>query len=924
MSNENRLNAHRKSNPWQPGMIFWLAVALALLGLPGGAVAQGFSISGIEVNQAIGVQKDGHLNFVAGKPTVVRVNLSDQVTVDENTSKVIAKIGDQEVGSLYPKSEKRPVQWVDFICEPTNNCGNWQAGTYSFEVNVNGVTTTTEAKYVFQERKILKVLALPIKARYGDSPMQVQVTKESNWKTMHKFMKSVFPVSTIEWEIRNELDLSDKKDENGNYKYDMASENGSGDALGELVQYLQRENRKGGKKYDMIVGFVAKRTGPDERGQGIASPDKGVAIVVASDPDASATVAHEIAHLYEIGDTYDDAEGASFNCPVNPAPKNFRGANWDQSQKNINCENGGERFSANSAAATVLATNHPYEVQGRGLLGKMACYMGSGAGGTLNYWTTPDAYDHLFNQLAPNPQGEQSLTTPQRVIDFYGEINAQGTVELGDWEDFTTTDTVADTTGQYQVVGLDASGATVASQAFDVSFFIRSNPVRTVEWAVFEGTMRFPQEVVKFQVKKDTQVLAEQTVSANAPVVNLLVEPCLCLWALPWGLAAIPCMFVAPQAAVVLLKIGALGIRAGHYCTAIGAALPWASIWTVTPTRVEIFFYGLLLLLWFLSSKMKRFRRTARSSVIVGALLLALHFTWGLFFPEQSGVSTVSYLDVGQGSSGFLRSADGSCILIDGGGNKNSRINVGEQVIAPYLWRQRVWRLEQAVITHPHSDHFNGMDFILARFRPKKLFVNGDPRIEGNYQEIIDQAVRQGTAVILPASGDTIEKIEEYGDAVLMELIILSGAVQTVRATQQGRGSVNDASLVLRYRHGKRSFLFPGDIGKEKEAALLEKQVDITADVLLAPHHGSSTSSSPVFIKAVAPALIIVSAGKDRKYFPAPINLAAWEEQGIPVAVTGDQGTISCTTDGDELRCLDFAGKVVSATTRYNAHGLVH
>jgi competence protein ComEC len=409
--------------------------------------------------------------------------------------------------------------------------------------------------------------------------------------------------------------------------------------------------------------------------------------------------------------------------------------------------------------------------------------------------------------------------------------------------------------------------------------------------------------------------------SLIGPVMTLLVEPCLCLWALPWGLAAIPCMFVAPQAAVVLLKIGALGIRAGHYCTAIGAALPWASVWTITPTAVEVLCYGLLLLLWFLSLKMGRFRRTARSTVIVGAFLLALHFTWGLFFPEPSGFSTVSYLDVGQGSSGFLRSADGSCILIDGGGNKNSRINVGEQVIAPYLWRQRVWRLEQAVITHPHSDHFNGMDFILARFRPKKLFVNGDPRIEGNYQEIIDQAVRQGTAVIRPASGYTMEKIEKYGEAALT---ILSGAVQTVRATQQGRGSVNDASLVLRYRHGKRAFLFPGDIEKAKEAVLLEKQVDMTADVLLAPHHGSSTSSSSVFIKAVAPALIIVSAGKDRKYFPAPINLAAWEEQGIPVAVTGDQGTISCTTDGDELRCLDFAGKVVYATARYNAHGLVH
>jgi competence protein ComEC len=399
--------------------------------------------------------------------------------------------------------------------------------------------------------------------------------------------------------------------------------------------------------------------------------------------------------------------------------------------------------------------------------------------------------------------------------------------------------------------------------------------------------------------------------SLVGPVMNLLVEPFLCFWALPWGLAAIPCLFVAPQVAVILLKIGGLGIQAGHYWTAVGSALPWASLWTITPSTAEILFYELLVLLWFLSTKMQSFQRLTRGAVMVGAGFLVVHFSWGRFFPEKSNFSKVAYLDVGQGTSSFLQMANGVRILIDGGGDRASRRNIGEQVIAPYLWKQRVWRLDQAVITHPHSDHFNGMDFILARFRPKKLFINGDSRVEGKYLDIIEQAVPQGTEVVLPESG---YKIAEHEDA---ELKILGGAVQT---GEQGRLSVNDASLVLRYRHGGRSFFLPADIGKEKEAMLLAHGHNLSADVLLAPHHGSSTSSSAAFLEAVDPDLIVVSAGKyGKKHYPAPVNLAAWVEQGIPVVVTREQGTVSCATDGDGLRCVDFAGKVVYATTNATA-----
>ncbi|MCI5140840.1 MAG: MBL fold metallo-hydrolase [Candidatus Electrothrix sp. ATG1] len=278
----------------------------------------------------------------------------------------------------------------------------------------------------------------------------------------------------------------------------------------------------------------------------------------------------------------------------------------------------------------------------------------------------------------------------------------------------------------------------------------------------------------------------------------------------------------------------------------------------------------------------------------------------GAFFFRKNQVRKVTYLDVGQGTSSFLQLTNGSRLLIDGGGNRKSRLNIGEQIIGPYLWKQRVWRLDQAVITHPHSDHFNGMDFILTHFRPKKLFINGDPRVEGKYQEIINQAEQLGIAVLVPRTGENIVEQEDT------EVTILSGAEQT---TGQSRGSVNDTSLVLRYRYRKQAFLFPGDISNKKEKVLLEQQTDLTADVLLAPHHGSSTSSSPAFISAVDPQLIVISAGRyGKKYYPAPVNLAVWSERRIPVAVTREHGTISCETDGNQLRCLDFWGTVVLAT----------
>ncbi|MCI5146066.1 MAG: hypothetical protein D3923_11180, partial [Candidatus Electrothrix sp. AR3] len=125
--------------------------------------------------------------------------------------------------------------------------------------------------------------------------------------------------------------------------------------------------------------------------------------------------------------------------------------------------------------------------------------------------------------------------------------------------------------------------------------------------------------------------------------------------------------------------------------------------------------------------------------------------------------------------------------------------------------------------------------------------------------------------------------------------------------------STNDGSLVLRYQHGRRAFLFPGDIENKSEALLLRQGTEVSADVLLAAHHGSITSTGKDFLTAVAPQLIVVSAGKyGQRHYPAPENFSIWQELGIPVHITRDQGTMTCMTDGEELECLGYNLNIAS------------
>ena len=481
-------------------------------------------IDRIEVNQAIGIQKNNALKFVAGKDTVIRAFLTSAVIVDPAQTKADITRDGQAIATLQPNSYDGATSVVDFQCPSRAACGNWAAGNYTFAVMVNGVTKDTMGtNYSFVERGTLRILAVPVKANYGG--VVVPVTNDS-WKKMWQFTRSTYPVAAdkFQWVEHEGLDLSDSM-------YDLETDQGRfnvWETLAKLMPLNCVENPSGPGCFNQIFGFIMARPNgfPNGNLQGYTY-GKPANIGVITDQDAPATVAHEIGHTYGLGDTYN---GGSFNCPVNPAPADFQGKDWVERTKTVSCTAQGKNALTGVGGTLVPAEHSPYEVGGRGSLPNMAEFMGSD-GNQSQFWITQDAYDRLFDQLAPSQALTALATTPLRLINFSGLIrqnaNTSADVTVEPWYSFTDSIVIPNTIGNYMIAAVNAAGTLLATHALQLEFDVvgsKGQPPKHVDPAPFEGEMPFPDGTTKFQIIRGTQVVREIAVSPRAPVVSAVAS----------------------------------------------------------------------------------------------------------------------------------------------------------------------------------------------------------------------------------------------------------------------------------------------------------------------------------------------------------------------------------------------------------------
>ena len=298
------------------------------------------------------------------------------------------------------------------------------------------------------------------------------------------------------------------------------------------------------------------------------------------------------------------------------------------------------------------------------------------------------------------------------------------------------------------------------------------------------------------------------------------------------------------------------------------AQFPFASIHLPSPGALFAAGYFLLLVA---SALLLRARLLARhrplefsshsprwtTPILAAAVVLIVSAAAIQFFRDQE--TRITFLDVGQGDCAVVETASGRSILIDGGGTRDNRFDIGRSVLAPYLWNRGIRTIDLAILSHPHPDHMNGLLAVLRNFDVQTIWGSGlDTDLPG-YAEL-QEVVRQRKVPFRTVSAGDEEKI---GDA---RLAVLHPGPAFDNGKSKAYVGENDRSLVIRMSIGKRVLLFPGDIHVAGERALLLSVPDLACDLVKVPHHGSKTSSSHGLVSALHPAVAVATVGNGNLY----------------------------------------------------------
>jgi competence protein ComEC len=366
--------------------------------------------------------------------------------------------------------------------------------------------------------------------------------------------------------------------------------------------------------------------------------------------------------------------------------------------------------------------------------------------------------------------------------------------------------------------------------------------------------------------------------------------------------------FVVPLMGAVV-PVGFLAVFTGwHWIARFGGLLLWLSQkvvwfhanlegnWRIPTPPVWL---GIALAAALIASAIWR----SRWGAVVGAVLLAL-LVWHPFAPEMHpGELELTAIDVGQGDSLLVLFPDGKRMLVDGGGIPafgriaRSQLDIGEDVVAPYLWDRGFRTLDVVALSHAHEDHSGGLGALIADFHPREVWTGFTP--DGpEWHAVHDRAVAVG-ARIMPLRAPSRFA---FGGAAIE---VLAPSTNYFPADEPN----NNDSLVLRVTFGQRSFLLSGDVERPIEQEMAYTNELHPTDVLKVAHHGSRTSSTEEFLSAVQPAFAVISAGFENSYgHPHATVVARLREHHAAILRTDVDGMITIRTDGRRIHVETFSG----------------
>lgn len=375
-----------------------------------------------------------------------------------------------------------------------------------------------------------------------------------------------------------------------------------------------------------------------------------------------------------------------------------------------------------------------------------------------------------------------------------------------------------------------------------------------------------------------------------APLANLLVIPLVAL-ALALSFPAVISTLAWPPLgepfAAALWAVLSLLLAAVRWV----AGIEWASVRVPSPSGGGVMLFYLTLLIVGGKAMGPRARRLA----LIWVLALANVWVWSRVYVPHAGEMNAVFLDVGQGDAAVVRTPCGRLIVVDGG-PAFPEWSAGEEIVAPYLWREGRRQIDLLVLSHPDADHLGGLLFLVQEFDVGLVVDAGMERETRFYREFREIIERRGIPYRQVRAGD---RIDGLGVPVRVLHPPRSWGAEGGDAPSP---SANEWSVVLALEWGDWMLLLTGDLERcgpiARTARGRQRKI-----VLKVPHHGSAGANGEAFVAALRPEIAVISVGARNRFgLPDPAVIERYERCGSSVWRTDRAGAVVVRIDGAGVR----------------------
>lgn len=254
-----------------------------------------------------------------------------------------------------------------------------------------------------------------------------------------------------------------------------------------------------------------------------------------------------------------------------------------------------------------------------------------------------------------------------------------------------------------------------------------------------------------------------------------------------------------------------------------------------------------------------------------------------------SGQMKVHFINVGQGDSILIQFHNGQTMLIDAGPDDS---------VVSYLNQQGIKKINYLVATHPHADHIGGMATVIRTFDIEKVYMPRVTHTTKTYENVLLAIKAKGLKITSARVGTAVFN----QDGIKVNFVAPCGS---------SYDNLNNYSAVVKVQHGNTSFLLTGDAESLSEQQMLSSGANLKSDVLKVGHHGSKSSTTPSFLKAVSPKYAVISCGAGNQYgHPHKETISKLANAGVNVYRTDTNGTVIFVSDGKTLTVKTLGGSI--------------